>query len=99
MSELQKNGQTVTPSLASEVRTASPAARTPEAGPFVGVQNRWLKGMRGKAIHIQLGSGQVIAGILEADDSYTLALRIPGHAETALVYKHSIEYVVPTTTR
>jgi sRNA-binding regulator protein Hfq len=91
MSELQQHGTTVTP--------ISPAARSPEPGPFVAVQNRWLKGMRGKAIRIQLGSGQVIAGVLEGDDSYTLALRIPGHPETALVYKHSIEYLVPTTSR
>ena len=68
------------------------AATTP---PFVRVQNGWLKRMRGRAVSLRLGSGEVIAGELVGDDSYTLELRIPGHAATALVYKHSVEYVVP----
>ena len=38
-----------------------------------------------------------IRGVLEGDDSYTLRLRIPGHDATALVYKHSIAYLVPDT--
>ena len=63
--------------------------------PFVAVQNGWLKRQRGQAVSIRLQSGEVITGVLEADDSYTLALRIPGATETALVYKHSIEYLVP----
>ena len=63
--------------------------------PFVAVQNGWLKRQRGQAVSIRLQSGEVMTGVLEADDSYTLALRIPGAAETALVYKHSIEYLVP----
>ena len=63
--------------------------------PFVAVQNGWLKRQQGQAVRIRLQSGEVITGVLEADDSYTLALRIPGAAETALVYKHSIEYLVP----
>ena len=63
--------------------------------PFVAVQNGWLKRQRGQAVSIRLQSGEVITGVLEADDSYTLALRIPGAAETALIYKHSIEYLVP----
>ncbi len=67
--------------------------------PFVRVQNGWLKRMRGRAVSIRLGSGEVIAGELVGDDSYTLELRIPGHAETALVYKHGIEYIVPAGER
>ncbi len=67
--------------------------------PFVAVQNGWLKRMRGRGIRLQLQSGEVMTGVLEADDSYTLALRIPGAEETALVYKHSIEYLVANTTR
>ena len=62
--------------------------------PFVAVQHGWLKRQRRQAVSIRLQSGEVMTGVLEADDSYTLALRIPGSAETALVYKHSIEYLV-----
>ena len=76
--------------------TATVAVAKP---PFVSVQNGWLKRMRGQGISIRLRSGEVLSGVLEADDSYTLALRIPGHAETALVYKHSIEVLVPATKR
>ena len=67
--------------------------------PFVAVQNGWLKRMRGQGISIRLQSGELITGVLEADDSYTLALRIPGAEEIALVYKHSIEVLVPATKR
>ena len=77
--------------------TAPPAASVKV--PFTAVQNGWLKRMRGRGIRIQLQSGEVITGVLEADDSYTLALRIPGAEETALVYKHSIAYLVPATKR
>jgi len=58
------------------------------------VQNGWLKRRRGQPVSIRLGSGEVIAGVLIGDDSYTVELRIPGHAETALVYKHGIAYLV-----
>ena len=74
-----------------------PAAPAAPAAPFLTVQNRWLKEQRGQAVCVQLGSGQTIRGVLEADDSYTLRLRIPGHDATALVYKHSIAYLVPDT--
>ena len=67
--------------------------------PFVAVQSRWLQQMRGRAVSIRLQSGDVITGVLEGDDNYTLALRIPGAAEMALVYKHSIEYLVPAGRR
>ena len=67
--------------------------------PFVAVQNGWLKRQRGQAVSIRLQSGEVITGVLEGDDSYTLALRIPGAEETALVYKHSIEVLVPAGRR
>ena len=63
--------------------------------PFVAVQNGWLKLQLRQAVSIRLQSGEVMTGVLEADYSYTLALRIPDAAETALVYKHSIEYLVP----
>ncbi len=59
------------------------------------VQNNWLKRQRGQRVSLRLGSGETIVGVLTGDDAYTLELRIPGHAETALVYKHSIEYLVP----
>ena len=67
--------------------------------PFMSVQNGWLKRLRGQRVSIRLQSGETIAGVLVGDDSYTLELRIPGHAETALVYKHSIEYLVPAGQR
>ena len=76
----------------------APAAANAKGGYFA-VQNRWLQQMRGRAVSIRLQSGDVITGVLEGDDSYTLALRIPGAAETALVYKHSIEYLVPAGRR
>ena len=47
-------------------------------------------------VRFKLCCGEVITGGPEGDDYYTLALRIPGAAETALVYKYSIEYLVPT---
>ena len=75
---------------------AAVAAATP---PFVTVQNRWLKRLRGQRVSIRLQSGETIVGVLAGDDSYTLELQIPGHAETALVYKHSIEYLVPAGSR
>ena len=67
--------------------------------PFVAVQNGWLKRLRGQRVSLRLQSGETIAGVLVGDDSYTLELRIPGHAETALVYKHSIAYLVPAGSR
>ncbi len=63
------------------------------------VQNRWLKRLRGQRVSIRLQSGDAIVGVLAGDDSYTLELQVPGHAETALVYKHSIEYLVPAGSR
>ena len=74
---------------------AGSAAVAPATPPFVTVQNRWLKRLRGQRVSIRLQSGEVIVGVLAGDDSYTLELQIPGHSETALVYKHSIEYLVP----
>ena len=67
--------------------------------PFVAVQNGWLKRLRGQRVSLRLQSGETIAGVLVGDDSYTLELRIPGHAETALVFRHSIEYLVPAGSR
>jgi sRNA-binding regulator protein Hfq len=73
--------------------TATPAARV--TAPFTAVQNGWLKRMRGRPITLRLQSGEQLSGVLDGDDSYTLALRIPGHAETALVFKHAIAVLVP----
>ena len=67
--------------------------------PFVAVQNGWLKRLRGQRVSIRLQSGEMIVGVLVGDDSYTLELRIPGHTETALVFKHSIAYLVPAGSR
>ena len=75
------------------------AAVAPATPPFVTVQNRWLKRLRGQRVSIRLQSGEAIVGVLAGDDRYTLELQIPGHAETALVYKHSIEYLVPAGSR
>ncbi len=72
---------------------------TPATPPFVTVQNRWLKRLRGQRVSIRLQSGEAIVGVLAGDDSYTLELQIPGHAETGLVYKHSIEYLIPAGSR
>ena len=77
----------------------TPALVAAAAPAFVRVQNGWLKRMRGRAVSLRLGSGEVIAGELVGDDNYTLELRIPGHAATALVYKHGVEYVVPAGER
>ena len=77
---------------------AAPGAVAVKA-PYVGVQNGWLKRRRGHPVSIRLGSGEVIAGVLVADDSYTVELRIPGRVETALVFKHGIEYLVPAGDR
>jgi RNA chaperone Hfq len=63
--------------------------------PVARVQNGWLKRMRGQPITLRLQSGEQLSGVLEGDDSYTLALRVPGHAETALVFKHAIAVLVP----
>src|SRR5829696_7349834 len=80
-----------------------PATAVPGAAgvkpPYVGVQNGWLKRRRGQPVSIRLGSGEVIAGVLVADDTYTVELRIPGHSETALVFKHGIAYLVPAGER
>ena len=67
--------------------------------PLLKVQNGWLKRMRGQAVAVRLQSGELLCGVLEGDDSYTLALRVPGHPETALVYKHSIAYLIPNPAR
>lgn len=63
------------------------------------LQNEWLRRMQGKAVAIRLSSGEVITGTLIGDDTYTLALTVPGSDETALVYKHSIEYLVANRKR
>ncbi len=63
--------------------------------PFTAVQNGWLKRMRGQPVTLRLQSGEQLSGVLDGDDSYTLALRVPGHAETALVFKHAIAVLVP----
>jgi len=49
----------------------------------------------GQPITLRLQSGEQLSGVLDGDDSYTLALRVPGHAETALVFKHAIAVLVP----
>jgi sRNA-binding regulator protein Hfq len=49
----------------------------------------------GQPITLRLQSGEQLSGVLDGDDSYTLALRIPGHADTALVFKHAIAVLVP----
>jgi sRNA-binding regulator protein Hfq len=67
--------------------------------PYAGVQNGWLKRRRGQPVSVRLGSGEVIAGVLVGDDTYTVELRIPGHSETALVFKHGIAYLVPAGER
>ncbi len=96
MDERQREGQ-----ASLEARSATNGATKAGPGPGLGmrVQNDWLRRMHGKAIAIRLQSGEVISGVLEADDTYTLALHVPGFAETALIYKHSIEYLVPATKR
>ena len=74
----------------------TPAATTGlGSAPVLRVQNGWLKRMRGQPITLRLQSGEQLSGVLDGDDSYTLALRIPGHAETALIFKHAIAVLVP----
>ena len=92
------NGHTAVSAADSAVHTPASAESTPSP-PAHRLQNEWLRRLRGKAIAIRLGSSEVISGVLEGDDTYTLALRVPGSQETALVYKHSIEYLVANTKR
>ena len=94
MPQHRANGHTAAGAADGPVPTpaASDSAMSP---PAHRLQNEWLRRMRGTAIAIRLGSGEVISGVLDGDDTYTLALRVPGHRHTALVYKHSIEYLVP----
>jgi sRNA-binding regulator protein Hfq len=87
--EQQHNGHTMTV-LPSPMGTA-----VGSSAPVLRVQNGWLKRMRGQPITLRLQSGEQLSGVLDGDDSYTLALRIPGHAETALVFKHAIAVLVP----
>ena len=87
--EQQHNGHTM-PVIPSPTGTT-----TGGRAPVLRVQNGWLKRMRGQPITLRLQSGEQLSGILDGDDSYTLALRIPGHAETALVFKHAIAVLVP----
>ena len=89
------NGHTPTPTAD---RTTSPSSRG-SAPPAHRLQNEWLRRMQGKAVTIRLRSGEVITGTLTGDDTYTLALTVPGSDETALVYKHSIEYLVANRKR
>ena len=98
MTQHQANGHTP----AGMEDAAAPVPAPPDSAPSPPahrLQNEWLRRMRGKAITIRLGSGEVISGVLEGDDTYTLALRVPGSQHTALVYKHSIEYLVANTKR
>jgi sRNA-binding regulator protein Hfq len=67
------------------------------AGPVLRVQNAWLKRMRGRAVRLRLQDGEELAGVLEGDDSYTLALRLPGQEEPALVFKHAIAVLLPAS--
>ena len=73
----------------------SPYGASGCSGPVLRVQNGWLKRMRGHPLTLRLQSGEQLSGVLDGDDSYTLALRVPGHAETALVFKHAIAVLVP----
>jgi RNA chaperone Hfq len=73
----------------------NPNGASGSSGPVLRVQNGWLKRMRGQPVTLRLQSGEQLSGVLDGDDSYTLALRIPGHAETALVFKHAIAVLVP----
>jgi sRNA-binding regulator protein Hfq len=88
--EQQRNGSAVT-----VIPTPAAPANGGSSPPVARVQNGWLKRMRGRAITLRLQSGEQLSGVLDGDDSYTLALRIPGHAETALVFKHAIAVLVP----
>ena len=90
--------ESVTGRVNGHAPAASAVAPVAKAA-YMSVQNGWLKRQRGKPISVRLGSGEVICGVLVGDDSYTLELRIPGRAETALVYKHGIEYLVPAADR
>ena len=88
--EQQHTGPTMT-----VIPTPAGAPGGSGSAPVLRVQNGWLKRMRGQPITLRLQSGEQLSGVLDGDDSYTLALRIPGHAETALVFKHAIAVLVP----
>ena len=55
-----------------------------------GVQNDWLSKARGHVVQVSLIDGRVLGGRLLGDDTYCIALDEAGHAESTLVYKHSI---------
>jgi sRNA-binding regulator protein Hfq len=88
--EQQHTGPAVT-----VIPTPAAAASGVSNPPVARVQNGWLKRMRGHTITLRLQSGEQLSGVLDGDDSYTLALRVPGHTETALVFKHAIAVLVP----
>ena len=98
MAQDRANGHSAVSAADPAVPTAAAPDRAPSP-PAHRLQNEWLRRLRGRAIAIRLGSGEVISGVLAGDDTYTLALRVPGSQETALVYKHSIEYLVANTKR
>ena len=86
----QHNGPAVT-----VIPTPAAPAGSGGSAPVLRVQNGWLKRMRGQPVTLRLQGGEQLSGVLDGDDSYTRALRIPGHAETALVFKHAIAVLVP----
>jgi sRNA-binding regulator protein Hfq len=85
--------------VSERVNGQRPAVVAAAKAAYASVQNGWLRRQRGRPVSVRLQGGEVISGVLVGDDSYTLELRIPGRSETALVYKHGIEYVVPAADR
>jgi len=70
-----------------------PAPSTPVAKrpwPDARVQGAWYERHRDHPVRLRLVDGSELVGVLVGADTYTLALRLPDHAEPALVNKHAV---------
>jgi sRNA-binding regulator protein Hfq len=75
------------------------AAPKRSAPPEHAVQNNWYARNAGKEIRLRLMDGSVLAGVLTAWDTYTLALAVAGREDLLLVMKHGIVLCMRTEER
>jgi len=73
-----------------EKSTAAPKGKVARDPFTVTLQTEWFQRNRGKAITVRLIDGSRLSEVLEAWDTYTVALGLPGREETILVNKHGI---------
>jgi sRNA-binding regulator protein Hfq len=85
---------TAPPAPTSAPDTPAPAAAAAKAArrpwPDARVQGAWYERNRDRPVRLRLMDGSELDGVLVAADTYTLALRLPGRAETVLVNKHAV---------